>query len=398
MITDFFRISFLSIKHTKTRAWLTIIGIVIGIAAIVALISISQGLENAITEQFSKLGVSDIRVTPKGMRGPPGSGSSTILTTKDVETVEKIKGVDYVLGVLGQRAVVEFGQEEKMLSIMAYPTELTAKAFVDIDLEFAQGRPFSKGEQGSIMIGANVAEDAFKKEVRLRNNLMVEGKSLKVVGIVKKSGLAVIDDGVFIALDDARDLFDKPDEISAMTVHLLPGEDMNQVAEDVERKLKRARDNENFQVFTPQQILEQMSTILGIVEIVLAGIAAISLLVGGIGIMNSMYTSVLERTREIGVMKAVGATNSDILTMFLLESGLIGLVGGLIGVGLGTGIAFSFGAVAAQLGFSLLSIKINIQLLFFFALAFSFFVGMVSGTLPAVRASKLKPVDALRYE
>ncbi len=397
MITDFFRISFFSVKHTQIRSWLTIIGIVIGIAAIVALISISQGLENAIVEQFSKLGVSDIRVAPKGMRGPPGTSSSTILTTKDVETVEKVKGVDYVLGVLGQRATVEFGNEEKRISTLAYPTELTARAFLDVDLEFAQGRPFSKGEQGSVMIGAKVAEEAFDKEIRLRNNLRIEDKAFKVVGIIKEAGLPVIDDGVFLSLDDARDLFDKPDEISAMTVHMSPGKDMAQISEDIERKLKRARDNENFQVFTPQQVLEQMKTILGIVSIVLAGIAAISLLVGGIGIMNSMYTSVLERTREIGVMKAVGATNANILTMFLLESGIIGLVGGLIGVGLGTGIAFSFEEIAKQLGFTLLLIKINTKLLAF-ALAFSFFVGMVSGTLPAVRASKLKPVDALRYE
>ena len=113
--------------------------------------------------------------------------------------------------------------------------------------------------------------------------------------------------------------------------------------------------------------------------------------------MNAMYTSVLERTREIGVMKAIGATDNNILTMFLLESGLTGLVGGLAGVGIGTGIAFGFGKVASQLGFSLLLIKIDYKLLFF-ALAFSFFVGMISGTLPAIRASKLKPVDALRYE
>lgn len=397
MITDFFRLSFFSVKHTKIRSWLTIIGIVIGIAAIVALISISQGLENAITEQFSKLGVQDIRVAPKGMRGPPGSTSVTVLTEKDVETVEKVKGVDYVLGALAQRATVEFGNEEKRINTMAYPPELTERAFLDVDLEFAQGRPFNKGEQGSVMIGYNIAEDAFKKEVRLRSNLKIEGKTFKVVGIIKEAGLPVIDDGVFLALDDAREIFDKPDEISAMTVHILPGEDMSSVADAIERRLKRARDNENFQVFTPQQVLEQMSTILGIVSIVLAGIAAISLLVGGIGIMNSMYTSVLERTREIGVMKAIGATNESILTMFLLESGLIGLGGGLIGVGLGTAIAFSFGQVAAQLGFSLLLIKIDFKLLAF-ALAFAFFVGMVSGTLPAVRASKLKPVDALRYE
>ncbi|MBL7100673.1 MAG: ABC transporter permease [Nanoarchaeota archaeon] len=396
MIKDFFKLSLLSIRHRKVRAWLTIIGIVIGIASIIALISISQGLENAIVEQFSKLGVQDIRVSPKGLRGPP-TGTSFILTTDDVKTVEKVKGVDYVLGVLSQRSTVELADEKKMITIIAYPTDLAARAFLDVDLEFAEGRPFKKGEKGSILVGSQIAEDVFDKKIRLKNNIKVEDKSFKVAGIFEEVGLPMIDNAVFMALDDARILYDKSDEVSAMTVHILPGLDINNIAENIERKLKRARDNENFQVFTPQQTLDQMKTILGIVSIVLVGIASISLLVGGIGIMSSMYTSVLERTREIGVMKAIGAKNSNILTMFLMESGLMGLGGGLIGVGLGTGIAFSFGAIASQLGFSLLLIKIDLKLLAF-ALAFSFFVGSVSGVLPAIRASKLKPVDALRYE
>jgi len=397
MIKAFFKISLLSLKHRSVRSWLTVIGIVIGIAAIVALISISQGLENAIVEQFSKMGVQDIRVVPKGMRGPPGSSSVSILSEDDVDTVKKIKGVDYVLGVLAERAIVEFSNKEKRINTIAYPTDLAARAFLDVNIEFSQGRPFRDNEIGSVLVGANIADEVFDKEVRLKNNINIEDKSFKVVGIFEELGIPTFDDGIFLALDDARDLFDEPDKVSGITVHILPGMDMNEIAENIERKLKRARDDENFDVFTPQQLLNQLSDILGIVEIVLAGIAAISLLVGGIGIMNSMYTSVLERTRDIGVMKAIGATNANILTMFLLESGMIGLVGGLAGVGLGTLIAFSFGQVAGLLGFSLLLIKINVQLLVF-ALAFSFFVGMVSGTAPAVRASKLKPVDALRYE
>lgn len=397
MMQDFFRLSFLSIKHRKIRAWLTIIGIVIGIAAIVALISISQGLENAIIEQFSKMGVKDIRVAPKGLRGPPMGASLAGLTKDDVDTVKSVKGVDYVLGVLFQRGTVEFDGKKELINTIAYPTDLAARAFLDVDLEFEEGRPFRKGERSSALLGAKVAKKAFDKEIRLRNNVEVEGKKFKVVGVFKEAGLSPIDDSVFLSIDDARGLYDEPEEVSAMTVHILPGVDMDEVAEAIERRLKRARDDENFQVFTPKQVLEQLSTILGIVGIVLVGIAAISLLVGGIGIMNSMYTSVLERTREIGVMKAVGATDASILTMFLMESGLMGLAGGLAGAGLGTGVAFSFGEIASQLGFSLLLIQIDFKLLAF-ALAFSFFVGMVSGTLPAVRASKLKPVDALRYE
>ncbi|MBU4501228.1 MAG: ABC transporter permease [Nanoarchaeota archaeon] len=396
MIADFLKISFMSMRHREVRSWLTILGIVIGIAAIVALISISQGLENAITEQFSKMGVQDIRVTAKGLRGPP-TGTGFVLTTADVETVEKVKGVDYVLGLLMQRGEVEYSNKKALLNTMAYPTDLAQQAFIDVDLKFADGRPFSKGDKGNVLLGWNVAKDEFDKEIRVKNNIKIEDKNFKVIGIIEKAGLPTIDDAIIMTLDDSRDLYDVSDEVSAMMVHLLPGVDMEKAADMIHRRLKRARDNENFEVFTPKQILDQLSTILGILEIVLAGIASISLLVGGIGILNAMYTSVLERTKEIGIMKAVGATNANILSLFLLESGFIGAVGGLVGAGVGIGVALAFGGIANQLGFSLLLIKIDLKLIFF-ALAFAFIVGVISGTLPAVRASKLKPVDALRYE
>jgi len=396
MIADFLKISFMSMKHREVRAWLTIVGIVIGIAAIVALISISQGLENAITEQFSKMGVRDIRVTAKGLRGPP-TGTGFVLTTEDVETVEKVKGVDYVLGLLMQRGEVEYNNKKALLNTMAYPTDLAQQAFIDVDLEFADGRPFSKGDKGSVLLGWNIAHDEFDKEIRVKNNIKIEEKSFKVIGVIKEAGLPTMDDAIIMTLNDARDLYDISDEVSAMMVHLLPGVDMDKAADTIHRRLKRARDNENFEVFTPKQILDQLKTILGILEIVLAGIASISLLVGGIGIMNSMYTSVLERTREIGIMKAVGATNANILSMFLFESGLMGFVGGLVGVGIGAGVALAFGTIANLLGFSLLLVKVDYKLVAF-ALGFAFLVGVISGTLPAYRASQLKPVDALRYE
>ncbi len=400
MIGDFFRISMLSIKHQKLRAWLTIIGIVIGISSIVALITISQGLENAVRAQFSKMGVQDLRVAPKGLTGTPTSGISLVgLTKDDLEVVEKIKGVDYALGVIFKRASVEYHGEEQLISTIAYPTDLAKKAFLDVDLDIEDGRMFRTGEKGSVILGYNIAQPDkfFKKQIRVKNNINIEGKTFKVIGIVEQSGISTIDDNIFIPLEDARILYNKPDEISAMTVHILPGVDMYDVAENIKRKLKKSRGDENFQVFSPEQALERMSEVLGVVSIVLAGIAAISLLVGGIGIMNSMYTSVLERTKDIGAMKAIGATNHSILMIFLIESGLMGFVGGIVGVILGTLVSFGFEAIASKMGFELLLIKIDYRLLIF-ALAFSFFVGVFSGTLPAIRAAKLKPVDALRYE
>ena len=142
--------------------------------------------------------------------------------------------------------------------------------------------------------------------------------------------------------------------------------------------------------------MEQISQVLGIMQVVLVGIAAISLIVGAIGIMNSMYTSVLERTKDIGIMKAVGARNSDIMKIFLIESGLMGLVGGIFGTALGTIVALIVEKISSQSGF-LLIIRIEYGLLLF-GLLFAFLVGMISGALPAYQASKLRPVDALRYE
>lgn len=395
MIDDYFLLGLRNIRGRKLRAYLTIVGIIIGIASIVALISISQGLENAITEQFDKMGVKDIRVMPKGMRGPPVG--SDALTTKDVDTVENIVGVDYVTPVLLSYVNVEFNNKKTFTSVIAYSTDNIERSFADVDLGFSEGRNLKKGEKGSMLVGYNTAHDSFDKDIRLRNTVKVEDMEFKVVGIFEKQGNPQLDNSIYIPMEQGRDIFEKPDEVSVIVVHLQEGYDIDKMTDKIYTKLKRARDNENFQVITPKELLNQLNTILGIVEIILVGIAAISLLVGGVGIMNAMYTSVLERTREIGVMKAIGARNSSILIIFLIESGMIGLVGGVVGAALGTLFALSFGGIAAQMGFSLLSIKVEWGLILF-VLGFAFIVGVVSGTLPAVRASKMRPAEALRYE
>jgi len=192
---------------------------------------------------------------------------------------------------------------------------------------------------------------------------------------------------------------DQEDEIDAKSAE---GFDVTTVADSIERRLlqikNEKKDQETFSVQTSEQLLTSFTNIFNIVQGVLVGIAAISLLVGGIGIMNTMYTSVLERTKEIGTMKAVGAKNSDILQIFLFESGLLGLVGGAIGVVLGIGLGKGVQYIATiALGTNLLQASITAPLIVG-ALAFSFLIGSSSGILPAMQAARLKPADALRYE
>ncbi|MCH7902390.1 FtsX-like permease family protein [archaeon] len=176
---------------------------------------------------------------------------------------------------------------------------------------------------------------------------------------------------------------------------------MKEVAERVEKKLKKSRDvndkTQDFTILTPEELLESFGTVLNIITGFLIGVATISLIVGGIGIANTMYASVLERMKEIGIMKSVGARNKDILSIFIIESGILGAIGGILGVTLGFLISSAGGKIAAQAGFSFLKPSFPLWLTAG-SILFAFIIGAVSGSLPAYRASKLKPVDALRYE
>ncbi len=404
MINDFFILSINNLKRRKLRSWLTMIGIFIGIAAVVSLLSLGQGLQDYITEQFEILGGDKIIIESKTL-GPPGSATSKslILTSKDLEIIKDTKGVKDVGGILMKSGVVKFKDEANVVFTLGMDEDYLSLFDNLGNFEVTEGRDLANEDKYKVVIGYNHAHgDIWDKKVSLRDSIEIEGKEFKVVGIRGKIGNPFDDNSLSIPKETLKEILDIEDEESQIIVKVSEGEDPEKVADDIERRLRKSRsekeDQETFNVRTSEQLLTTFTNIFAVVQGVLVGIAAISLLVGGIGIMNTMYTSVLERTKEIGTMKAIGAKNSHILYIFLIESGLLGLVGGLIGVIIGISLAKAAEYVAGiYIGSPLLQASMN-PVIILGALAFSFIIGSLSGIFPAIQASKLKPVDALRYE
>lgn len=260
-----------------------------------------------------------------------------------------------------------------------------------------------EGDRYKAIIGYEYwAGNVFDRPVGVGDRLTLNDKKFEVVGEMSRVGNPEDDKQVYIPAKTAQELFDIKDEYLAGIVKVKANYETDEVAENIEKALRKDRGleegEEDFQVQSLEQMMDATSLILDAVQWVVVAIALISLFVGGIGIMNTMYTSVLERTQEIGVMKAVGARNSDILLLFLIESGTIGMVGGAVGCLIGASISKGFEYIAVT-QFDIVLIKASITPeLILGALAFSFLVGSISGVLPARQASQLKPVDALRYE
>lgn len=404
MFKDFFKIAIENLTHRKLRSWLTVIGIIIGIAAVVALISLGRGLQYTVDQQFAKIGADKITVTPKtSMQGGPGVPDSGLsLTEDDVEVVRRSAGVQEAIGPLQRVAKIEFNKKVKFNNIRGMPVDDTRIVYDDTgmyDVEY--GRSLKDGDRNKVIIGPELAKESnFGKKINVNDKIKINDQDFTVVGIIKTGGNPGVSGIIMMTLDDARKLFDEQEEVSMIMVKIHNAEELDQVVENIRKDLRRERDvdegKEDFAVSSTKKFVESFLTIFNVISTLLIGLASISLLVGAIGIANTMYTAVLERQREIGIMKSIGAKNSDITTIFLIESALIGFFGGLIGMLIGAGLSLlAQKLIETFLGKGFFQVFLPWWLLLG-ALLFAMIIGTLSGILPARQAAKMNPVDALR--
>ena len=405
MLKDYFIYSVKNLRHRGLRSWLTMIGIFIGIAAVVSLIGLGEGLRVAISSQFGFLGPDILSVQASGLTfaGPPGTAVVEPLSDDLADKISRLNGIESAFNRYIESATMEFNDRQEIRFAASVPEGESRKIFETmVNLKTEEGRLLKDGDSKKAVLGNNFKEDgAFGKGIKVGDKILIKGIDFEVAGILEKKGSFIFDNNMLMNEQTIIDVLGaEKDKVDVIAVKVDDVSRLNEIKEDIEKLLRKERNvekgEENFQVQSPQQILGTLNSTLFAVQLFVYIIAAISLAVGGIGIMNTMYTSVLERTKEIGVMKSIGARNSAIFTIFFIESGLLGMVGGIIGIILGLIFAFGLSAIGrAALGSNLIQASISFTLVFG-ALLFSFIIGTAFGVLPAYQASKLNPVDSLR--
>ncbi|WEL19973.1 ABC transporter permease [Candidatus Nanohalococcus occultus] len=401
MIGDLFGIAFRNISHRKRRSWLTVVGVFIGIAAVVGLVSLGQGLQNSVESEFEQIGSDKLFINPAGSAT---SYSGRKLNEDDLAAVDSSKTVETATGLIFATTTGEYNDRQEFVTVLGVPGDIEKQKLVKESwaLEIDSGRDIESTDSANIVLGSSVAQRHFGSEIGLRENIEVNGKDFRVVGTYKPSGDPSIDQSVTLPFNAAAELIDREDgQYDWILVRIQDGTTPEEAKVDVERALRRERGleegEENFSVSTQEDLISSFNSILSIVRGVVIGIASISLLVGAVNIMNTMYTSVTQRTREIGVMKAIGASERQIMTLFLMEAGILGAIGGTIGVAVGVALSTIASYAATEIAQLPINPYLGAELLLGAAL-FSFIIGMVSGVLPARRAAKMPPAEALRYE
>ena len=405
---DNFILAYKNIKERKTRVFLTLLGIAIGIMAIVSLMGIGEGMQQAITGELSSL--SDTILVFTGsinagmMSGGMGGGITTSddrFTDRDLEDIQRIEGLRDVSAVYFGAGQVTFNGETQTVSLLGVdPASMSTIFGIDV-LGLSTGSFIEEGDQFKCLVGNNIAYDTYDADMRVDGKIKINEKNFVVKGIYKKqgSGMSIpTDDYIHLSTHDFQKITGQ-DDISGIIVRVYDVTQVENIANEIELAINENHGTDDFaDVTTMASILESIQQILGIIQMVLIAIAGIALVVASIGIMNTMLTSVMERTHEIGIMKAIGAKYQDIMIIFLMEGILISLIGGATGITLGFVGAKAFSVISAGwMGGDSLAPVITIQAVIL-AVGVAIFVGVISSLYPARKAAKMSPIEAVRYE
>ncbi|MBC2698734.1 MAG: ABC transporter permease [ANME-2 cluster archaeon] len=392
---------FLSFSGEKFKTVMSSLGIIIGVAAIVVMLSVGEGLVTGVSSAFGDMDLNMVQVIPGGFE-PAGTGrpmKNAVLDDRDVSLLEGVIGVESVSPRRSTGALMEFRSDERSVGVVAITPSKESKISDTIEA----GRFLSDSDRSSMVLGYDIANKMFDMKINpgshiiLTNSLTNTSIDYKVVGILEDVEQMSLLGGssnsqIYITHPSMKNLLDIQEySFSSINVWV---KDQDMIAETIERmdkSLQRTHRNEKYTIFDQSGFLESLTELLTQIKYGLGGIGAVALAVGGIGIINVMMLTVTERIKEIGVMKAVGANKGDIRTLFLIESGILGLVSGLIGVSLGGGLAY----LISVLGNFPSTVTLTSILI---GLAFGVITSVVAGVYPASRAARLDPVEALRAE
>jgi len=396
--------SWLSISGNKMRSFLTVLGIVIGIMAVVVMVAVGETVQQSITDQFSSLGTNTIMIRA-GAAQSAGvrSGNRMTLTMDDVQYLSQLPDVAAVSPVENSSAQVVYGNKNWATSMVGvYPGYATVQ---NLEIEYGTFIDMSAVRSAATyaVIGPDTAEELGMPKNPVGEVIRVRNTPLTIIGVTKAkgdSGMGSQDDMIIVPITTLKKRITGsrfPNSVNMISLKLYQDSDNNIATEQITTLLRqrhKLKDGaaDDFQITDMKQVMETMESVSSYLTLLLVAIAAVSLLVGSIGIMNMMLVSVAERTREIGIRKAIGAQESTIITQFLSESILISFIGSLFGLILGVGLSQGVGRLVLHYNvpFSIWPVVVSISV--------AVVVGLASGVFPAIKAAKLNPIDSLRYE
>ncbi len=408
MLKDNLNIAIKNIKERKSRVFLTLIGIAIGIMAIVSLMGIGEGMNQAVTGELSSLSdmiivsTGGFNINTGGYQATNG-GESEYFTDRDLDDIRRIQGIKDMSPVLYGAGVVEYNGETEFISVLAMdPTSMSNIFGIDF-VGLYDGEFMQEGDQNRCIIGYKIAHEKFDVDLHVGTKIEINGYNFVVNGIYNQQGAGFsteTDDYIHMTPRDFEKITGQ-NNISGILVRVYDVSEVESIADQIEMAINENHGDDEFtNTITMSSLVESIQSVLSIIQVVLLAIAAIALVVASIGIMNTMLTSVMERTHEIGIMKAIGAKNTDVMSIFIMEGFLISLIGGIVGLILGvggsivlsTGLGSFFGGGGVRLEpiITLTSVIL--------AISVSMLVGIVSSLYPARKAARMSPIEAVRYE